>query len=253
MAQSAITCTPPNPSPPTNFGAGYANTTDIAGSTRPPNISLAATVWNDPWHPGVTNVTHPAANNPSGVTVSTVPPYLDDGTASAAAAFAAPNAGAASEGAGTEVVVTQTYNASVLVPGSAATYLPTGQTPAWAAGDPGGPLRTVSDLGNFTGVSNAPNMQHASSMSPAVNPVLASISPTTTTAGAGTVTVTATGTNFTRQSVITFNGQPVPTTWVSATSMTAVVPKKPAASPTNAVAVSLGGQTMLTPQNLAFT
>lgn len=251
MAQSALTVTPPNPTPPTNFGAGYANTTDIAGSTRPPNTSLAATVWNDPWHPGVTNVTHPAANNPSGVTVSTVPPYLDDGTASAAAAFATPNSGAAAEGAGSEVAVTQTYAASVLVPGSAATYLPTGQTPAWAAGDPGGPLRTVSDLGNYT--SN-PNRDHASSLSPATNPTLTTIAPTTAVSGAsGTVALTAvTGVGFTRQSVVYANGVAIPTVFVSSTTLTATMPKKATAG-TWPITVVTGGAVTTTPQTFTWT
>jgi hypothetical protein len=83
----------------------------------------------------------------------------------------------AHEGAGTEASVTQIYSAAVLVPGSAATYIPTGQTPAWAEGAAGGPLIMASDLGNFTGVANAPNAQHASSLSPLVNPTLTTSAP----------------------------------------------------------------------------
>jgi hypothetical protein len=214
------------------------------------------------------------------------PPYFDDGTGATALAFAA-NTGAlasgtgatsggtegtypgtdtapfdtpnmvgavpastsvAHEGAGTEVVVTQTYAAGVLVPGSAATYLPTGQTPAWAAGDPGGPLRTFSDLGNFTGVSNAagtvntsPNASHASSLSPATNPALTTATPGNTTAGAGNTTLAVVGTNFTRQSVVWYGGVAYPTVWNSATSLSvAAVPKKATAG-TIPVSVITGG------------
>src|SRR5262245_54046225 len=138
MAQSTTTVTPPNPTPPTNFGSGIAN---AGPTTPPPSTAFADSVYGnitpggDPWHPG---------RSPN-----TVPPYLDDGTAGAAFAFAAPNSGAAAEGAGSEIAVVQTYGSFVMVPGSAASYQPTGQTPAWAAGDPGGPLRTFSDLGSY--------------------------------------------------------------------------------------------------------
>jgi hypothetical protein len=100
-----------------------------------------------------------------------------------------------------------TYAAGVLIPGSAATYIPTGQTPAWAEGAAGGPLITASDLGSFTGVASPPNMSHASSLSPATNPTLSSITPSTAVSGTGTVALTAvTGVGFTRQSVVFANG-----------------------------------------------
>lgn len=259
MAQSALTVTPPNPTPPTNFGAGYANT---GPTTKPPNVAYAATVYNDPWHPGVTNVTHPAANNPSGVAVSTVPPWLDDGvtqdathfsinekfpTAVTGLAFAAPNSGAASEGAGSEVAVTQTYSAAILIPGSAATYQPTGQTPAWADGAPGGPLRTVSDLGNYT---TNPNRDHASSLSPAGATTLTSIA--AAVSGGGTTTCTATGTNFTPQSVLNVNGISYPTTFTSSTTISCTAPKKATAG-TLPVYVITGGAVVTATVNWTFS
>lgn len=233
MAQSALTVTPPNPTPPTNFGAGIANTPKAGFQTPPPNLDFAATVYNDPWHPGVTNVTHPSSNNPSGVTTSTVPPYLDDGTVSSNTAFAAPNSGAAAEGAGSEVVATQTYPAGVL--------------------NPAGPLVTVSCLGNYTNLAGgtSPNQQHASSLSPAANPTLTSVS-AGGASGGGTATCTATGTGFTRQSVMYINGIAYPTTFVSSTSLTAVAPKKATAGSLPVVVIT-GGAVTTAPQNWTFT
>lgn len=237
MAQNALTVLNPNPTPPHNFAC--------AGGT-PPSIcpNFTKNTYNDPknW----------SATNPKDFP----PPYYDDGTAGSGTAFAAnvaalasgsgataggtegtypgtgspaytnPNNGGAvpaststaSEGAGTEVVVTQTYNPVVY--------------------NPAGPLQTFSDLGNYVGLSptsagvttGTANQQHASSLSPATNPTLSSISPTTAVSGAsGTVAVTATTVGATRQSVIYANGVAVPTTFVSSTSLTANIPKKTSA------------------------
>lgn len=51
-------------------------------------------------------------------------------------------------------------------------------------------------------------------------PVLSSIAPTTVAAVAGPITVTATGTGFLLESIIQVDGVGVPTTYVSATSLT---------------------------------
>jgi hypothetical protein len=194
------------------------------------------------------------------------PPYFDDGTAGSLVAFAANTAALASgtgatsggtentypgtgtntgpgvnfggavpastsiphEGAGTEVVVTQTYPAGVV--------------------NPNGPLQMVSDLGAFT---STPNASHASSLSPLTNPTLTTAGPSTAS-GTGTATVTATGTGFTRQSVIWVNGIAYPTTYVSATSLTAVAPKKATAG-TLPVNVVTGGVVTTANQNWTFT
>jgi|SRR5262252_4609069 len=285
MAQSALTVTPPNPTPPTNFAC-----TGVTGP-NPPNFTRQT--YNDPKNWGTGTPSFP-------------PPYFDDGTAQATMAFvantaalasgtsAADNAGgtagagaggtgvnstagtypgtgagsgsppttvnnvglvpasasAAHEGAGSETVVTQTYNAAVLVPGVAASYQPTGQTPAWAAGAAGGPMRTFSDEGNYT---TTPNQSHASSLSPATNPALASISPTTAVSGAsGTDTITCTGTNFTRQSVVYRDGIAMPTTYVSATSLTAVVTKRATAG-ASTITVLTGGVVTTAGQTLTYS
>lgn len=255
MAQSALTVTPPNPTPPTNFAC-----TGVTGP-NPPNFTK--NTYNDPknW----------SATNPKDFP----PPYFDDGSAGTGTAFAAntaalasgsgataggtentypgiggltppaPNMGGAvpastsvaHEGAGSEVVVTQSYPATIL--------------------NPAGPLVTVSCLGNFTGVAtaagviNSPNATHASSLSPAVNPTLTTATPSTPS-GVGNATVTATGVGFTRQSVIWVNGIPYPTTFVSSTSLTASAPKRATAG-TLPVNVVTGGAVTTASQNWTFT
>ena len=200
MAQSAITVTPTNPTPPTNFS--------FLGTTPP---------------------TAPAQ------------PAVDDGTAGSLTAFAAKIASVDNtnfpsldaEGRGTEVVVTQTYSASIY--------------------NPAGPLVTVSDLGNFTGVTNSPNSTHASSLSPATNPTLTTIAPTTAVSGAsGTDTITATGVGFNKQSVIYANGVAQPTTYVSATSLTAPVKKKTSAG-TWPITVVTGNVVTTAAQTLTYS
>lgn len=151
---------------------------------------------------------------------------VDDGAIAEPTLLKAANSGAAHEGAGTEVVVTPVHT----VP---ATY----------------PLKTVSVLGNFT---SQPNQQHASSLSPATNPALASIAPPSVASGAGTQLLTATGTNFTKQSVIVVNGVPQVTTFVSATSLTATVTKKTTAG-TWPVYVLTGGVVNTATLNWTFT
>jgi hypothetical protein len=247
MAQSALTVTPPNPSPPTNFSSTGAT------PPNPPNYTAASYNEPDNWGTG---------------TNSAPPPYFDDGTAGSDVVFAAntaalasgtgdfggtaggtpgtyPGAGGAEageppwagdvpasssvahEGAGTEVVVTST------VPNPS----------------PAGQLRTFSCLGAYT---TNPNGQHASSLSPITNPALASISPASVAAGAGTQLLTATGTNFTRQSVINVNGVNQATTYVSPTSLTATVTKKLTAG-TWPVIVITGGAVQTAPQTWTFT
>lgn len=61
-----------------------------------------------------------------------------------------------------------------------------------------------------------------------VTPSLTSISPASTPAGGGPVRLTVTGTNFLKQSVISVNGVKYPTTFVSASSINAMVRPGPA-------------------------
>jgi alcohol dehydrogenase class IV len=111
----------------------------------------------------------------------------------------------------------------------------------------------VSDLGAFTGVANSPNSQHASSLSPAANPTLTTIAPTTAVSGSGTTALTAvTGTNFTPQSVVYANGIAIPTVFVSKTTLTATMPKKATAG-TWPITVVTGGVVTTTAQTFTWT
>ena len=245
MAQNALTVTPPNPTPPTNMSC--------TGATPPNPPNYTKNTYAD-W-----------ADNTK--FDSAPPPFYDDGAAGPLTAFAANTAALASgsgataggtegsypgatngvvpasgsvahEGAGTEVVVT----ASVPNP------------------SPNGQLQTVSCLGAYT---RTPNGDHASSLSPSTNPALASIAPTTAVSGpSGTDTITFTGTNFTKQSVVWVNHvaiagavpRAVPTTFVSPTSLTAAVPKRPTAAPASTLLwVVTGGVVETGTKLLAYT
>jgi IPT/TIG domain len=289
MSQSSLTVTPPNPSPPTNFSCTGATPPNPPNYTKtqyanPFNLSAVNS-------PVLVGDGRPVQAIPGVGVNPNPPPYFDDGTGATALAFAANTAALASgtgatsggtegtypgtdtapfdtpncvgavpastsvaaEGAGTEVVVTQTYAAGVLVPGAAATYQPSGQTPAWAAGDPGGPLRTCSDLGSFTGVSNAagtlnasPNATHASSLSPATNPTISAtpattLNPVTIASGTNTFALTVTGVGFTKQSVVYINNIPQTTVFVSSTTLTVAAALKKTSAGTLPVTVVTGG------------
>jgi len=193
MAQSAITVTPPNPTPPTNMS--------FLGTTPP---TAPAQLVADDGAAGV--LTTLAAS-----TVSADPTNFPSAT---------------HEGKGTEVVFTA------------------------ASPNPGplGQLQAVSVLGNYTAT---PNAQHASSMSPVTNPTLASITPTTAVSAAtGTQLITCTGTGFTPGCRIWVDNVERTTTFVSATSITTTVPKKPNAG-LWAVDVKLGG--VAVPSTRTFT
>ena len=192
MAQSAITVTNPNPTPPTNF------TTVFLGQT-PPNAP-AQTVIDD----GVAGTLTTFGANRASVDNTNFPSV-------------------AHEAAGTEVVV--------VAPGSRVEA----------------PTVSMSVLGNYT---ISPNQQHASSLSPATNPALASITPTTAVSGAGTQLITCTGTAFTQGCRIWVNNQERPTTFVSATSLTATVNKSTGPGVWN-VDVKLGG--VAVPSTKQFT
>jgi len=225
MAQSALTVTAPNPTPPTNLGSGIANTGLTAG-TEPPTTAYASTVYNDNFHPGYTNTTGPTAPY---ATTPTVPPWLDDGfvrdvtTANPypnGQAFAAVASGTAHEGLGTEVVVTQTYPSTIFLPAGA--------------------LKTVSDDGTYT---TTPNASHPSSLSGGALATATSLGTNNTASGAGTVSQTVTGTGFTPASVVYVNGVAQATTFTSATSITAPTVTKKATAGTWNVEVRTQGTT----------
>ena len=166
MAQSALTVTPPNPTPPTNMSC--------TGAT-PPNPPNYTKLTYEDYRPDTDFDTSP-------------PPYFDDGAAGSLILFAAntsalasgtgataggtegsyPGAAAgavpastsvAHEGAGTELSVTSTYSSGVYIPGGATVMVSTG------------PVLTAASI------ALGPNGSHASTLSPAyaTNPTLASV------------------------------------------------------------------------------
>ena len=179
-----------------------------------------------------TNPTPPTNFSFLGTTPPTSPSQaaVDDGTAASGLVFApklasADNANFPSldaEGRGTEVAVTQSYSASVY--------------------NPAGPLVTVSTgpVQTAATIAAGPNATHASSLSPAANATLTSISPTTSVHGTAAITMTATGVGFTKQSKIALAGVPQTTTYVSSTSLTCLA-TPPATAGTVAVVVLTGG------------
>jgi hypothetical protein len=191
MAQSALTVTVANPTPPTNFS--------FVGNTPPLDPGQAA---------------------------------VDDGTAGSLVVFAAKTAASSTggapgagisfdhEGKGTEVTVT--------APGSIAAA----------------PTIAFSDLGNYASLTNGgPNALHASCLSSAGTSTLTSASGASNVSGVGTTLLTVTGTNFRRDSVVSINGIPQTTNFVSATSLTVTNALKRTTAGTLPVTVTTGGVT----------
>jgi hypothetical protein len=235
MAQSAVTVTNPNPTPPTNLS--------MVGSTPPDPATYAATVYGTDYHYPAPNLapffddsianTYPviSQNEGGGVNGTTPPSPVGTLTVFAAnhAALATGGTTVAHEGAGNETLFTQSYNPAVVVP---IVLKAVGCGPALTAG-----------------VMPVPNQLHASSLSPATNPALTSIA--SIASGGGNGTCTATGTNFTPQSVLNVNGISYPTTFTSATTISCTAPKKATAG-TLPVYVQTGGVVTAT-VNWTFT
>ena len=222
MAQSALTVTPPSPTPPTNMS--------FTGAT-PPNP------------PNFTKLTY-ADYADNSIFNTNPPPYFDDGTAGSLIVFAANTAALASgtgataggtegsypgaangvvpastsvahEGAGTEVVVTATSTN----PG------------------PNGQLQMTSVLGAYTATPTTSLANGASNVS-----------------GAGTTLLTVTGTNFNRSSVVYVNGVAQTTNYVSATSLTVTnAPKRATAGTLPVTVVNGAGGTPSNATNWTFT
>jgi len=244
MAQSALTVTPPNPTPPTNMSCTGAT------PPNPPNFTKATYAdWQD-------NTKFDSAP----------PPYYDDGAAGSLFAFAANTAALASGVAGTAGGTENSYPgatngvvpASTSVPHEGAgteqvTTAPGNITYTYPGGgtfDTSKTVRTGTDL-TAAMIAAGPNATHASSLSPATAATLTTAGPSTAS-GAGNATVTATGTGFTKQSQIYVNGIAYPTTYVSATSLTASAPKKATAG-TLPVKVVTGGVVETATVNWTFT
>lgn len=82
---------------------------------------------------------------------------------------------------------------------------------------------------------------------------ITTLTPATAVHAAADVTCTLTGTGYTTATVILFDGVPVPTTYVSATSMTCVVPVSTLPIKTVAVAVVKPGERPSATRNFTIT
>jgi hypothetical protein len=247
MAQSALTVTAPNPTPPTNYG----NT----GATPPNPPNYTKLTYAD-WQDNTKFDTSP-------------PPYYDDGAAGAVGVFATNVAALASGTGATSGGTENTYpgasggavpaSTSVAHEGAGTETSSTGAGNVTHTYPSGGTQDTCKAYGagpalvkatTDAGAPVSPNATHASSLSPATNPALTSIA--SIASGGGTGTCSATGTNFTRQSVLVVNGVSYPTTFVSATNITATTAKRPTAG-TWPVYVVTGGVVQTATVNWTFT
>ena len=250
MAQSALTVTPPNPTPPTNMSCTGATPPNVPNYTK---LSYAGMDADPPTNP---------------------PPYFDDGTAGSLVAFATntaalasgtsttsggtegtyPGAGTAyanvnnvgavpvstsvaAEGAGTEVVV--------VAPGNIQYTFPVIGAVDTTRSASTGPVQTAATL------AAGPNASHASTLSGTAVPTLSGVS-AGGVSGAGTTLLTATGTNYNRASVVNVNGIAQTTNYVSATSLTVTNAPKRATAGTVPVTVTSNGVTTAA-QNWTFT
>lgn len=103
-----------------------------------------------------------------------------------------------------------------------------GDTDPWEAETPGGRIATPA-------------------------PVLTSITPATAVHGAANLTTTATGTGFQPKSILRLAGVAMPTTYISATTLTAVVPVLTAVAGTPAVTVRNPDGRVSAGQTFTFT
>jgi hypothetical protein len=247
MAQSALTVTPPNPTPPTNF--------PCTGGTPPTNVpNFTKNTMNDPknW----------SSVNPKDFP----PPYFDDGAAGPLTTFAANTAALASGSATTAGGTEGTYpgtgtgttvnnvgavpaSSSVAHEGAGTETLvsaPGSRAECPTASVSSGPVQTAATL------AAGPNASHASTLSGTAVPTLTGASGASNVSGAGYTLLTATGTNFNRASVVNINGVPYQTNYVSATSLTVTNAPKKATAGTVPVTVTSNGVTTA-PQNWTFT
>jgi len=235
MAQSALTVTPPNPTPPTNMG--------FTGATPPNPPNYTKNTYNDPknW----------SSVNPKDFP----PPYYDDGAAGAltqiTSAQPALASGSGATAGGTEGSYPGAANGAV--PASTSVESEARGTEVVVT-SPGSraecPTQQVSVLGNYT---STPNAQHASYLSGAVTPTITGLS-AGGTAGAGTTLLTVTGTNFNRASIVNVDGVPQTTNYVSPTSLTVTKAPKKATAGNVPVTVTAGvGGVTTAPTNWVFT
>lgn len=255
MAQSALTVTPPSPTPPTNMA--------FHGAT-PPNVpNYTKTTYANPFN--LTARTVPAVataevpQSPYGVNPAPAP-YTDvDASAAGPLHTFATNQAASASGTGATSGGTEgTY------PGAASGAVPASSSVAHeGAGSetrvlaPGNISHTyvVGTLDMSQSVSTGPvatqntrdagpNASHASTLSGSLVPTITGApAPNNVASGAGTVTITLTGTNYNRSSVVYIDGIAQNTNYVSATSLTVTNAPKRLTAGTRSVTVVNGSGT----------
>jgi hypothetical protein len=127
---------------------------------------------------------------------------------------------------------TLTVNGSGFVSGSQIRWNGAALTTSYASASQLSAQIPGSDVGSagsasVTVVSPSPGGGTSGASAFAINnpvPTLVSISPSSVSAGSGAFTLTVTGTNFVTVSVVNWNGVALPTTYASATQLTAQVP-----------------------------
>jgi len=244
MAQSALTVTPPNPTPPTNMSC--------TGATPPNPPNFTKNTYID-WAPDTDFDTNP-------------PPYFDDGAAGSLVAFATNTAALASGSGATAGGTENSYpgaggvtppNAHFMgaVPASTSVAHEAAGTESVATSSvpnpsPNGQLQTVSVFGAYT---TTPNASHASYLSAGTAPVITGLS-AGGVSGVGTTALTVTGTGFTRAAQVYVDGVKQNTNYVSATSLTVAGAPKKLTAGTSAVTVLNGvGGTPSNSFNWTFT
>ena len=259
MAQSALTVTPPSPTPPTNMS--------FTGATPPNPPNFSKTQYANPFNMDANG--RPVQTIPGVGVNPNPPPYFDDGAAGSLILFATNTAALAGGSAATAGGTEGSY------PGAAAGAVPAATSVAhegagtetsstWGVGwptggagvyNPGGALVMVGVGPALTAASIAagPNASHASSLSPTTNPALTAALQAPTTSGlTGTSVLTCTGTNFVPGCRIWVDNREQTTTFVSATSLTATINKKREAG-TWQVDVKLGGVAVPSTKTITWT
>jgi hypothetical protein len=147
-------------------------------------------------------------------------PFVDDGTAGAITAIAAPTSGPVAEASGNVVVNNANPNAV-----------------------------SLSTMGTYT---TTPNASHPSGQAPATLPTITALAPASTPGTGGTMLLTVTGTGFQQNSLVAVNGVAQTTNYVSPTTLEAPnAPKRTSAGTSPVTVVTNGTPTAAT--NWTFT
>jgi len=221
MAQSALTVTQANPTPPTNLS--------FVGNTPPLDPAQAAVDDGIPMI--VPNATNGTAANGASINEPAGQAYAAAGVITFAASTAAANT-AQAPGAG----ISNTHEAKGT------------ETSSTAASANPGVLGQVKMVGVGPAISltppaiATPNAAHASTLSGTATPTLTGATGASNVSGVGTTVLTLTGTNFNRASEVYLNGVKQTVNYVSATSLTVTNALKRTTAGTLPVYVVSNGQ-----------